>query len=574
MVNSQTTNNLREAILNRIHEKLTRIYIEEDAQAAFDGVLSLVDDGSPTSSSELSISEQDVILICYGDHVQDGKNPPLQVLHEFLKETVQPIINSVHILPFFPYSSDDGFSVIDYIAVDPALGDWHHIDEMKHDFRLMFDAVFNHISAKSEWFQKFLQDESPYSDYFVTVPPDTDLSAVVRPRALPLLTPVETPSGTKYVWTTFSADQIDLNYANPQVLIEMIRILLFYVEHGAEFIRLDAIAFLWKEPGTTSIHLDQTHWVIQVMRDVLDLVAPQVVLITETNVPHEENISYFGDGTNEAQMVYQFPLPPLVLHTLTSGDSTHLTQWAQSLDPIGERTTYFNFTASHDGIGMRPATGILSDDEIAALVNLATEHGGNVSYKANSDGSQSPYELNITYFDAITHPDITADNPQLAVDRFMVSQAIQLVLAGVPGIYFHNLFGSRNWNEGVAKTKQNRTINRQKLQRTNLESALQTADSIPARVFSRYQHLLEVRRGQSAMHPLAPQKIMDAGRSIMAVRRTSLNGDEVVYALHNVTGDTVAVDLPDGAWQDLLSDTAKQGSIQMQPYQIAWFKQQ
>ena len=459
---------MTDSILNAIQSKLIQLYGDTVGLSTFERLSDILEPITAGEVDELAVSEQDVILICYGDHVYDGENPPLQVLHQFLKEQVKPTINSVHILPFYPWSSDDGFSVIDYYQVDADLGDWSHVNAMKYDFRLMFDAVFNHMSAKSEWFKKYLAGEAPYDNYFIAVPPDTDLSAVVRPRALPLLSPFETPSGTKHVWTTFSDDQIDLNVQNPDVLIELLKITRFYVEQGSEFIRLDAIAFLWKEIGTTSIHLEQTHLIIQLMRDVLDIIAPDVVLITETNVPHDENISYFGNGTNEAQMVYQFPLPPLVLHTMASGDSTHLTQWAQSLDGIGGRTSFFNFTASHDGIGLRPVTGILSDEEINTLVNRTKSHGGHVSYKSNSDGSQSPYEMNITYFDAITSPEITKSDPETAVKRFLVSQAMQLSLAGVPGIYLSSLFGARNWHEGVEETGRNRTINRRKFERKEL----------------------------------------------------------------------------------------------------------
>ena len=472
-------------------DKLQRIYGQEAGQATFDKLRGLLTDSSVAQQDELAISEKDIMLITYGDIVYSDDQAKLETLHHFLRDSVFPNINSVHILPFFPYSSDDGFSVIDYYAVDEELGDWSHIQAMKDDFRLMFDAVFNHISAKSDWFKKYLAGEKPYDAYFVEVEPDTDLSAVVRPRALPLLSPFETSHGLKHVWTTFSDDQIDLNYANPDVLLAMIEVMLFYVENGSEFIRLDAIAFIWKVIGTSCIHLEETHLIIQAMRDVLDIVAPGTVLITETNVPHEENISYFGNGHNEAQLVYQFPLPPLVLHTLTSGDSQALTQWANSLESDQERTTFFNFTSSHDGIGMRPATGLLTQDEIDTLVQLATEHGGNVSYKNNSDGTQSPYELNITYFDAITNPKITAKDPEYAVDRFMVSQAIMLVLQGVPGIYFHCLFGSQNWSEGVEQTGRFRTINREKLSVERLSTELETDQHLRNRVFSRYMHLIE-----------------------------------------------------------------------------------
>jgi sucrose phosphorylase len=308
----------------------------------------------------------------------------------------------IHILPFYPWTSDDGFSVTDYRKVDSNLGEWKDITSMQNNFRLMFDGVINHISAESEWFKGFLRDDPPYRDYFITVDGDPDLSQVVRPRALPLLTSFNTPSGEKRVWTTFSADQIDLNFKNPEVLFEILDIMLMYIERGATYIRLDAIAYLWKEIGTTCIHLPQTHHLIQLMRCVLDEVAPHVHLITETNVPHADNISYFGDGTNEAQLVYNFALPPLTLHTFHTGNAQVLSNWAKTLTLPSDKTTFFNFLASHDGVGLNPARGILSNEEIDALVNKTLAHGGLVSYKNNSDGSQSPYEMNVNYFDALS----------------------------------------------------------------------------------------------------------------------------------------------------------------------------
>ncbi len=562
-----------------ISEKLKILYPDhfEDTLQQLQQILNAYPE--QPSSNELPLGEQDVVLITYGDQIQRDDENPLAVQHQFLKETIHPIVNSVHLLPFFPYSSDDGFSVIDYKAVNPEHGTWDDISAMGQDFKLMFDAVFNHISAKSEWFQAFLRDESPYSNYFVVMSPDVDLSEVVRPRALPLLTPVETPSGTKHVWTTFSDDQIDLNIMNPAVLIELIDILLFYVEQGAKLIRLDAIAFLWKIAGTTSIHLEQTHLVIQIMRDALEIVAPDVLIVTETNVPHEENISYFGDGTNEAHMVYQFPLPPLILHTLATGDTAKLTQWADNLEPAGAQTTFFNFIASHDGVGLRPVTGILSDAEIQNLVDRAQTHGGYVSFKNNSDGSQSPYELNINYFDAINPPALVDSSPEVAVRRFIVSQAIGLCLAGVPGIYVHSLFGSRNDREGVEQTGRYRTINREKLQYNALKEELNNKQSLRSQVFSAYMNLLAIRREQSAFHPLATQRIHTLNSSIFAVeRQNELTGDRII-ALNNVTDQAISVAIPveHDDWHDLIQSnnySAQQKTLPLtiEPYQIMWLK--
>src|SRR6185436_15344098 len=282
----------------------------------------------PVRSGELT--EHDSLLITYGDQVQSQNEKPLHTLNQFCKKYLTDVVDGIHILPFYPWTSDDGFSVVDYRQIDPALGDWDDVSAMQ-SFRLMFDGVINHISSQSAWFQGFLRDDPQYRDYFIVVDGGPDLSHVVRPRALPLLSTFHTPSGEKHVWTTFSADQIDLNYQNPQVLLEVLDILLLYIERGATFIRLDAIAYLWKEIGTTCIHLPQTHQVIQFLRAVLDEVAPHVHLITETNVPHEDNLSYFGDGTNEAQLVYNFALPPLVLHTFRVGDAEVLSNWAKGL---------------------------------------------------------------------------------------------------------------------------------------------------------------------------------------------------------------------------------------------------
>ncbi|MCS6827923.1 MAG: sugar phosphorylase [Caldilinea sp.] len=526
--------------------------------------------------------QREVILITYGDQIQEEGKPPLRTLTEVLETTVSDAISGVHILPFYPYTSDDGFSVVDYRQVDPALGDWEDIHRLGRRFRLMFDAVINHISASSPWFRAFLRGEKPYTEYFITVDPSVDLSSVVRPRTSPLLTPVETVDGIKHVWTTFSTDQIDLNYRSPALLYEILDLLLFYVEQGAQLIRLDAVGFLWKEIGTSCIHLPQTHALIQAMRAMLDLAAPDVLLITETNVPHRENIGYFGDGYNEAQMVYNFTLPPLTLHAFHTEDASLLSEWAAGLSTPSEQTTFFNFMASHDGIGVRPLEGILGRAAIEALVERTVRHGGLVSYRAAPDGSRLPYELNIVYFDALNDP--KADEPlALQIDRFLASQAILLSLAGVPGIYVHSLFGSRNWREGVNLTGQNRTINRRKFCRSELEALLRNPTSLPHRVFMRYRRLIVARTGEPAFHPNAPQQIVRIDPALFALVRTRLDGTRRVLCLHNVANrevrlriDLAALGLtPTERLVDLI--TGRESSLQssilemhLPPYGVHW----
>lgn len=487
-----------------------------------------------------ALTARDAILITYGDQLRDGHTPPLRVLADFCDTHLRGVVSGIHLLPFYPYSSDDGFSVIDYTAVDPALGTWADVAEVGRHFRLMFDGVINHISAQSAWFQAFLRDEAPYRDYFITVDGEPDLSQVVRPRALPLLTDFDTAAGQKKVWTTFSADQIDLNYHNPAVLVDIIDVLLTYAERGAEFIRLDAIAYLWKEIGSSCIHLPQTHRVIQVLRAALDEAAPHVLLITETNVPHADNVSYFGDGRNEAQLVYNFALPPLTLHALTTGDASALTQWAADLSRPSNEVTFFNFLASHDGIGLNPARGILRDAEIDALVERTLAHGGRVSYKHTADGSTSPYELNINYFDALSDPN--GDEPlDRQIDRFVAAHAIMLALAGVPGLYFHSLFGSRGWPEGVARLGHNRAVNRQKLDRAGVERELQDDRSLRRRVFQRLTALLQARSASPAFDPHGAQRVLALSNCVFAVERAA-NGARV-RCVTNVSNDRQTVQL-------------------------------
>lgn len=501
--------------------------------------------GRIPAPAERALAQGDALLITYADQVRAGNRPPLQTLGEFCQSHLEGVVSGVHLLPFYPWSSDDGFAVMDYRAVDPRLGAWEDVERLGRSFRLMFDGVINHASAQGEWFQAFLRDAAPYRDYFLSVEGDPDLSQVVRPRALPLLTEFQTAAGPRCVWTTFSADQVDLDFHNPQVLLEIFDILLMYAQRGAQFIRLDAIAYLWKEIGTPCIHLPQAHAIIRLLRAVLDEVAPHVGIITETNVPHAENISYFGDGQNEAQLVYNFALPPLVLHTFHTADATALSQWAAGLELPSDQVTFFNFLASHDGIGVNPARGILPAADIDALVAQTLAHGGLISYKQNADGTQSPYELNINYFDALSNP---GSHEPLAtqVARFMAAQAILLSLRGVPGIYFHSLFGSRNWAEGVQITGRKRTINRQKLEWAALEQELADPHGLRAQVFERYRRLLAQRAASPAFHPHGGQEILDAGPGVFALRRWSPDGRHRQVCLHNVTARPQVVSLPEG----------------------------
>ena len=371
-----------------------------------------------------------------------------------------------------------------------------------------------------------------------------------------------------HLWTTFSADQIDFNFASLDVLAKMTEVLLFYVQQGATILRQDAIAYLWKEIGTNCIHLPQTHAVVKLFRAILDVVAPDVMIITETNVPHAENISYFGNGHDEAQMVYNFTLPPLLFYTFVKEDASVLTDWAKGLLLESSSNTFFNFTASHDGIGVRPLEGILPPEELDALVEVVKTNGGQVSYKRNPDGTDSPYELNITYVDAIL-----ADGKSARADRFLASQAVQYSLPGVPATYVHSLLGSRNWTEGVKQTGRARTVNREKLQVQEVIQELNNPASFRSQVFYPYIEMIKTRKKQSAFHPNAEFQILDLQPQVFAIRRASK--DQTLYALTNISSSEVTVSIPNTDKAESLTELFSGQSfaydnISLAPYQYVW----
>jgi glucosylglycerate phosphorylase len=561
--------------LSKVRELFVGLYGHDAGGSVFAQLTLLLENHNVRISASHTggLDQRDTILIVYPDQLRQEGKPSLSVLENFCRHHLLHTITGIHLLPFYPWTSDDGFSVVDYRQVDPRYGTWEDIQRLGQNFKLMFDAVINHVSVSSGWFRSMLEGAEEYRAYFVIPAESDDLSQVVRPRALPLLTAFQTVNGPVKVWTTFSADQVDLNYAHPQVLLEILEVLLFYVSQGADFIRLDAIAYLWKELGTTCISLPQTHAIIQLFRAVLDQVAPHVMLITETNVPHAENIAYFGQGRNEAHMVYNFSLPPLVLHAVQTGSAETLSRWAQSLD-LPEGATFFNFLASHDGIGLNPLRGILTEEQIDAIVERVRSHGGLVSLKDMPDGTRRPYELNINYFDALSDP-YAAEPVETQVDRFVTAHAILLAMRGLPAIYFHSLFGSRSWREGAQASGHNRTINRRKLERNELESLLQDADTLPSRVFNRMVHLLKIRREHPAFHPYGGQEVISTAPGVFGLLRTSPDGGEGILCLHNIGNreeHLENIQSPDRWTHDLIGNKRRNADLplSLKPYQTLW----
>jgi sucrose phosphorylase len=560
--------------LDKVRALLEKIYGEKTGTLALKRIAPIIEKyaAPPKKGKETYFSQEDVVLITYGDSLKKAGDAPLATLHAFANQYLKGVISHIHFLPFFPYSSDDGFSVIDFFKIDPALGTWQEVAAIGQDFDLMFDYVVNHYSSEGQWFQNYLEGKDEYTEFAIEVDPAMDLSMVTRPRSLPLLSEYKKRNGqTVHLWTTFSADQIDFNFKSLDVLEKMIDVLLFYADQGATILRLDAIAYLWKEIGTSCIHLPQTHDMVKLFRAVLDLVAPDVIILTETNVPHNENISYFGNGRDEAQMVYNFTLPPLLFYSMAKEDATVLSQWAKGLYLESAHNTFFNFTASHDGIGVRPLEGILDPAELDGLIEIVNANGGQVSYKQNPDGSESPYELNITYVDAIL-----AGTSSNRADKFLASQSIQYALPGVPATYIHSLLGSRNWVEGVKQTGRARTINREKLPTEKLISELNNPESFRARVFFPYLDLIKTRKRQSAFHPNAGFDILQINPKVFGIKR--YNKNQTIYALTNISSKAISVSLSEMVSTDQTTDlitgqTVNTAAFDLNPYQYMWLEE-
>ena len=568
-----------DTLQQRIIDHLLKLYpqdnIEDIANAIVDimGYEAAIAEVVPHSNLW---DEKDIIVITYGDSIKKDDELPLVTLRRFLNDHLQGIASIVHILPFYPYSSDDGFSVINYSEVNHSLGDWQHINCLADDFSIMADLVINHCSSRSLWFDNYKQGKQPGTGYFIECDPEEDLSEVVRPRTSPLLRETETLDGTRYVWCTFSHDQIDFDFKNPEVLLEFVRIIKSYLDHGLSIFRLDAVAFLWKQSGTPCINLIETHEVIRLLRLLIEHSNPRAILITETNIPNNENLSYFGNA-NEAHLIYNFSLPPLVLYTLLSGKSHLLKQWMMSMPPAQNGTTYFNFIASHDGIGLRPVEGILSDEEVNDLAALMQQFGGDVSWRSMSNGTLKPYELNISLIDALKGTFDGEDKFQLA--RFMCAHAIMIAFEGIPAFYIHSLLATENDHQKMQMTSNKRSINRHNWDYDEITAYLQADDNIHSRAFIALTKLISVRKQQKAFHPNATQYTLHFEDCLFAFWRQSQDRSQSIFCVYNVSNEPQEVALKDlnlieqDNWRDLLTGYSYEDAretILLKPYEFVW----
>ena len=520
--------------------------------------------------------ERDIAVITYGDSILSETAVPLKSLHQFLVDRLGELVSWVHVLPFHPWTSDDGFSVLDYSSVNEALGDWRDISKLAGDYRLMADLVLNHCSSRSAWFETFRRGLAPGNDYFFVPDEHFDTTRVVRPRTTPLLNVVATQSGERAVWCTFSPDQVDFDFSNPAVVAEFVSIIRQLLDAGVRVFRLDAVAFLWKESGTTCMNLPQTHELIRLFRLIIETAQPDAIVITETNVPNRENLSYFGNA-NEAHGIYNFSLPPLLLHALVTGTSQYLSNWMMTMPPAQDGTIYFNFIASHDGIGLRPVEGLLEQSEVDELLATMEQFGGRISWRETTAGTAKPYEINIALVDALQGT--TAGPDEWWLERFTCAHAIMLGLEGIPAFYIHSLLGTRNDLERLDHTSHNRSINRHQWTLNSLNGELDNPDSDHRAVFDSLTSLIALRKAQPAFHPNATQFTLHLGNALFGFWRQSLDRKQSLFCVHNLTHEKQVLPLSrlnlvlNQSWRELISETRIDDSTQewvLSPYQTLW----
>ena len=566
----------------RIHLHIERIYStslnETEILEFSDNIYNLIVSKKTLHASSLlsdQWSEKTTVLITYANSITSTNNmSPLSSLQKFVSSKCQQFIDTVHILPFFPSSSDDGFAVKDYYNIDNEFGDWKDIINISKSFRVMADVVINHGSSEGVWFKNFIKGEGRGHDYFLSFDNTFDITEVVRPRTSPLLNTFDTHDGTRYLWCTFSKDQVDYNFNNPKVINEFVEIILYYLKMGITIFRFDAVAFLWKRIGTSCMNLEKTHEIIRLFRTIIDYLSPYTVLVTETNTPAAENVSYFGNG-NEAHWIYNFSLPPILIYSVLIGNASYLEKLTMSMPPSQIGTSYLNFIASHDGIGLRPVETFLTKIEVERFTQLMENNGGKITYRSTNTDVDEPYEINISLFDAMK--ETFSKEKKLFIERYICIHTIMMSLEGVPAFYIHSLFGTENDYALYQKTGHNRSLNRGKIDYNKIKT--ESTNTKESKIYNKLRELLLLRRNQAAFHPNALQFTLHLGNELYGIWRQSIDKTQSIFCITNITEEIVTLSLLDinlddaDKWHDLITQEAVEdniSNIELKPYQTVW----
>ena len=522
--------------------------------------------------NKINISEKTSLVISYGDNIYSSQSSSMKIFQKFFQKNLEKLFDTIHFLPFYPSSSDSGFAVKDHYQIDKKIGNWSDLKKISKSKKIMADVVINHASARGLWFKNFLKRKKPGKDYFLTVNSKFNTSKVVRPRDHKLLKKIKIFEKNDYLWRTFSPDQIDLNFKNPSVLLRFIKIIIHLINNGVTIFRLDAIAYLWKQNGTKCINLSQTHEIIKLLRVVTSLLNVQTLIITETNLPEKENLSYFGKN-NEANWVYNFSLPPLLIHAFLFENSLYLNQWSRKLPSTKHGNCYLNFIASHDGIGIRPTEGLLNEKTLGSFLKRLKKNGSKFSYRKVQNKSKKVYEANITVFDALRKSDFDPKG-LFFLERYVSAHAIMVSFEGIPAVYFNSLFGKSNDEAKYIITGNNRDVNRYKWNFNNITTKLRDKKSKQSIFYRNIGALLKIKRKQKAFHPNASRFNINLGSKIFCFKRISKDKKQSIICMTNLSSKIQTPNFKKiGGYSDLLNSNLKfreGNSLILKPFQTVW----
>ena len=522
---------------------------------------------------KIIISEKTSLIICYGDVVYSNEKGSIKVFQSFFQKNLKKYFDTIHFLPFYPSSSDSGFAVKDHYKIEKRIGNWSDLKRISKYNNIMADIVINHSSARGLWFKNFLKRKKPGRDYFLTVNSKFNTSKVVRPRDHKLLKKIKIFDKSDYLWRTFSPDQIDLNFKNPSVLLRFIKIMIHLINNGITIFRLDAIAYLWKENGTKCINLRQTHEIIKLLRIISNYLNVETVIITETNLPENENLSYFGNS-DEANWIYNFSLPPLLIHALLFENNSYLNKWSKNLPVTKLGNNYLNFIASHDGIGIRPTEGILNNKSLNNFLKRLKKNGSKFSYRKVQNKSKKVYEANITVFDALKKSDYDPQG-KFFLERYVAAHSIMISFEGIPAIYFNSLFGKSNDEAKYVITGNNRDVNRYKWNYKNITKKLSDNKTKQSIFYHNIVNLLSIRRKQKAFHPSGIRHNINLGPKLFCFKRESIDKKQSIICITNLSSKNQNAKLSKSLsnYKDLLNSKTKfknENLLTLRPFQTVW----
>ena len=558
------------SILKKIYRQ---ILTKQNIDLLKNEIVQLIEDFNKKNRlNKINISEKTSLVISYGDNIYSSQSSSMKIFQKFFQKNLEKLFDTIHFLPFYPSSSDSGFAVKDHYQIDKKIGNWSDLKKISKSKKIMADVVINHASARGLWFKNFLKRKKPGKDYFLTVNSKFNTSKVVRPRDHKLLKKIKIFEKNDYLWRTFSPDQIDLNFKNPSVLLRFIKIIIHLINNGVTIFRLDAIAYLWKQNGTKCINLSQTHEIIKLLRVVTSLLNVQTLIITETNLPEKENLSYFGKN-NEANWVYNFSLPPLLIHAFLFENSSYLNQWSRKLPSTKHGNCYLNFIASHDGIGIRPTEGILNEKTLGSFLKRLKKNGSKFSYRKVQNKSKKVYEANITVFDALRKSDFDPKG-LFFLERYVSAHAIMVSFEGIPAVYFNSLFGKSNDEAKYIITGNNRDVNRYKWNFNNITTKLRDKKSKQSIFYRNIGALLEIKRKQKAFHPNASRININLGPKIFCFKRISKDKKQSIICMTNLSSKIQTPNFKKtGSYRDLLNSNLKfreGNSLILKPFQTVW----